>query len=65
MTAHLHPSFVAGCFRCELSRDEAYVPPHQCDTGFQDRILCPEPCGLGHVFCTICGALQDKCVLDD
>ena len=24
MTAHLHPQHVPGCFRCELSRDEAF-----------------------------------------
>ena len=25
MTAHLHSTFVEGCYRCDLSRDE--VPP--------------------------------------
>jgi hypothetical protein len=37
---------------------------HVCDTGEQDRTLCPEPCGTGHVYCTVCGERQDQCALD-
>lgn len=61
MTEHLHSTFVDGCFRCDLSREEAKIPEHRCDTGFFDRVLCQPPCGVMHSYCTICHALQDPC----
>lgn len=30
VTAHAHPEFVPGCFRCDLSRDEQHVLARQC-----------------------------------
>jgi hypothetical protein len=35
--------------------------PHECDTGWFDRSICPEPCGVMHSYCTRCGDLQDPC----
>lgn len=64
MTAHLHSSYVDGCYRCDLSRDEAYIPPHECDSGTFDRVACPPPCETMHVYCSVCHEIQDTCVLD-
>ena len=33
MTAHTHTSFVEGCFRCDLSREEVKPPTETCDCG--------------------------------
>lgn len=38
--------------------------PHVCDSGFFDRSICPDPCGLMHSFCTVCGNRADTCVHD-
>lgn len=64
MTAHDHAVFVDGCYRCDLSRDEMRLPEHNCDTGWFDRVICPEPCGTMHSYCSVCGELQDECTLD-
>lgn len=65
MTAHLHSAFVVGCYRCDLSRDEVLIPEHECDAGFFDRVMCPDPCNTMHSYCTVCDELQDACALDD
>lgn len=65
MTEHLHAEYVDGCYRCDLSRDEAFIPPHACDTGHFDRVACPEPCGTMHSYCSFCDRLMDHCALDD
>lgn len=64
MTEHLHSVYVDGCFRCELGRDEAFIPEHECDAGDFDRVICAEPCGLMHSYCTICGKCAEICPLD-
>lgn len=63
MTAHLHSVFVEGCYRCDLSRDEAFIPEHACDSGDFDRVACPEPCGTMHSYCSVCGENQEPCAL--
>lgn len=65
MTAHLHSTIVEGCYRCDLGRDEAHIPPHECDAGTFDRVMCPEPCWTMHSYCSVCDELQDECALDD
>lgn len=60
---HLCATFNPGCYRCDLSLDE--LPPlHICDAGDFDRVVCAEPCGKLHSYCSICGSLQDGCVHD-
>jgi len=62
VSLHLHPEFVPGCYRCDLSADEARIPEHDCDAGLFDRVLCG--CGAMHSYCTVCVELQDECELE-
>ena len=64
MTAHNHRTIVPGCYRCELGQDEARVPEHVCDGGVFDRVVCAEPCGAMHFYCSVCDELQDECLLE-
>lgn len=34
---------------------------HDCDTGYFDRTVCPEPCGMMHSYCATCGNPADPC----
>ncbi len=63
MSVHNHRTLIDGCFRCELNRDEMRVPEHECDAGDFDRVVCPDPCGMMHSYCSVCGELQDACAL--
>lgn len=38
---------------------------HECNSGYFDRTICPEPCGMMHYYCTVCGARDDTCVHDE
>jgi hypothetical protein len=37
---------------------------HECDSGHFDRVVCPEPCGVMHSYCTVCGRRVDPCAHD-
>ncbi len=37
------------------------MPKHHCDAGDFSRMVCPEPCGTMHSYCSTCGSLQDEC----
>lgn len=56
------------CVRCgddagplKPAEDADEHPEHTCDTGYFDRTICPEPCGMMHSFCTACGKRADSC----
>lgn len=66
MTAHLHPTFVDGCFRCDLGRDEEAAAIAQQEADEARQAECPrhvwgERRGTLHPWreCTLCGAEQD------
>lgn len=63
MTAHTCTIFDPACYRCDLSRDECTYPPHECDTGDFDRIVCPPPCETMHSYCSVCGKEGETCLL--
>lgn len=64
MSGHNHTAFVAGCFRCDLSRVELRIPPHECNGDYRGPIACPEPCGQHHRYCLVCDKAADGCILD-
>ena len=54
MTLHLHPEFIPGCYRCDLSRDEA-------ETLAAEQSACLHPT----VTCDDCGAESATPLLRD